>query len=180
LVSERITNKWKILRRSGEGEKGWCLPWSKQEEGAYIFWMKRSACGSYSLECSRLWVQTAVRSNQRLWNWYFFSAKHVAPRSIAKTGWLGINNVSWVEPYYMSTHMHGLLFQCASTLKKKNEWMSCLTLSENIFCYIIISSPCQRQCELLPSLGIRRLSFVNFSYFNLLLWNPSAIWTETR
>jgi hypothetical protein len=39
--------------------------------------------------------------------------------------------------------------------------MSCLTLSENIFCYIIISSPCQRQCELLPSLGIRRLSFVN-------------------
>jgi hypothetical protein len=34
------------------------------------------------------------------------------------------------------------------------------------------SSPCQRQCELLPSLGIRRL---NFSHFNLLFWNPSAI-----
>ena len=44
---------------------------------------------------------------------------------------------------------------------------------------IIFSSPCQRQCELLPSLGVRRLSSVNFSHFNLLLWNPSAIWTET-
>ena len=33
----------------------------------------------------------------------------------------------------------------------------------------IFSSPCQRQCELLPSLGIRRLSSVNFSHFNLLL-----------
>jgi hypothetical protein len=29
------------LRRSGEGEKGRCLPWSKEEEGAYIFWMKQ-------------------------------------------------------------------------------------------------------------------------------------------
>ena len=26
---------------------------------------------------------------------------------------------------------------------------------------------------------IRRLSFVNFPHFNLLLWNPSAKWTET-
>ena len=44
---------------------------------------------------------------------------------------------------------------------------------------IIFSSPCQRQCELLPSLGVRRLSSVNFSHFNLLLWNPSAKWSET-
>jgi hypothetical protein len=29
------------LRRSGEGVKGRCLPWSKEEEGAYIFWMKQ-------------------------------------------------------------------------------------------------------------------------------------------
>ena len=29
------------MRRSGEGEKGRCLPWSKEEEGAYIFWMKQ-------------------------------------------------------------------------------------------------------------------------------------------
>jgi hypothetical protein len=31
-VSERITNKRKILRRSGEGERGRCLPWSKEED----------------------------------------------------------------------------------------------------------------------------------------------------
>ena len=43
--------------------------------------------------------------------------------------------------------------------------------------YHFFSSPCQRQCELLPSLGVRRLSSVNFSHFNLL-WNPSAIWSE--
>ena len=36
-VSEKITNKRKILRRSGEGVKGRCLPWSKEEERAYIF-----------------------------------------------------------------------------------------------------------------------------------------------
>jgi hypothetical protein len=35
------SNKRKILRRSGEGVKGRCLPWSKEEEGAYIFWMKQ-------------------------------------------------------------------------------------------------------------------------------------------
>jgi hypothetical protein len=40
------------------------------------------------------------------------------------------------------------------------------TNNEYIF---IFSSPCQRQCELLPSLGVRRLSSVNFSHFNLLL-----------
>ena len=33
----------------------------------------------------------------------------------------------------------------------------------------IVNSPCQRQCELFPSLGIRRPSSVNFSHFNLLL-----------
>ena len=33
----------------------------------------------------------------------------------------------------------------------------------------LICSPCQRQCELLPSLGVRRLSSVNVSHFNLLL-----------
>jgi hypothetical protein len=52
-----------------------------------------------------------------------------------------------------------------------------------MFCrslFVHFSSPCQRQCELLPSLGIRHLSSVNFSHFNLLLWNPSAKWTETR
>jgi hypothetical protein len=36
-----ITNKRKILRRSGVGEKGSYLPWSKEAEGAYIFLMKQ-------------------------------------------------------------------------------------------------------------------------------------------
>jgi hypothetical protein len=31
----------------------------------------------------------------------------------------------------------------------------------------------------LPSLGVRRLLFVNFSHLNLLLWNPSPKWSET-
>jgi hypothetical protein len=38
-VSERITDKWKILRWSGEGEKGRCLPWSKEEEGGIYFFI---------------------------------------------------------------------------------------------------------------------------------------------
>jgi hypothetical protein len=32
---------------------------------------------------------------------------------------------------------------------------------QHIFC-CVFSSPCQMQCELLPSLGVRRLSSVNF------------------
>jgi len=40
---------------------------------------------------------------------------------------------------------------------------------------IVFSSPCQRQCELLPSLGIRPSLSVNKSYFNLLLQNH---WTN--
>jgi hypothetical protein len=57
---------------------------------------------------------------------------------------------------------------------------SCIldTLLSFMFLFFF-SSPCQRQCELLPSLGVRRLSSVNFSHFNLLLWNSSAKWTET-
>ena len=43
---------------------------------------------------------------------------------------------------------------------------------------VLFNSPCQRRCEHLPSLGVRRLSSVNFSHFNLFLWNPLAKWTE--
>jgi hypothetical protein len=35
------------------------------------------------------------------------------------------------------------------------------------------------QCELLPSLGARRLSSVYFSHFNRLLWNASAKWSDS-
>ena len=37
---------------------------------------------------------------------------------------------------------------------------------------ILFSKPCQRQYELLPSLGVRRLSSVYFSHFNILLRKP--------
>jgi hypothetical protein len=36
--------------------------------------------------------------------------------------------------------------------------------------YILFSKPCQRQYELLSSLGVCRLSSVYFSHFNLLLF----------
>ena len=36
---------------------------------------------------------------------------------------------------------------------------------------ILFSKPCQRQYELLPSFGVRRLSSIYFSHFNL--WKPS-------
>jgi hypothetical protein len=65
-------------------------------------------------------------------------------------------------------------------IKNKPSLTEMITSGEWIFFFFLIfSSPCQRQCELLPSLGVRRLSSVNFSHFNLLLWNPSAKWTET-
>jgi hypothetical protein len=44
----------------------------------------------------------------------------------------------------------------------------------------IFSPPCQMPCELFPSLGVRRLLSVNFSHFNLHLWNSSVKWSETR
>ena len=50
LFFSQITNKRKLLTRSGEGQKpskGRCLPWSKEEEGGiYIFWMKQVPVGS--------------------------------------------------------------------------------------------------------------------------------------
>ena len=44
-------NKRKILRRSGEGEKGSCLPWSKEGEGAYIFEWNKCLWVKYTDRC---------------------------------------------------------------------------------------------------------------------------------
>jgi hypothetical protein len=41
---------------------------------------------------------------------------------------------------------------------------------------ILFSKPCQRQYELLPSLGVSRLSSVYFSHFNLLPTKFRFIW----
>jgi hypothetical protein len=40
---------------------------------------------------------------------------------------------------------------------------------------LFLASPCQMQCELLPSLGVHRMSSVNFSLSNLLLKPLSQI-----
>jgi hypothetical protein len=70
-VSERITNKGKILRRSEEGEKGRCLPWSKEEERAYIFWMKQVpvACISWSVHTNTWTKQVKQLSKQHQTQW---------------------------------------------------------------------------------------------------------------
>jgi hypothetical protein len=47
---------------------------------------------------------------------------------------------------------------------------------------ILFSKLCQRQYELLPSLGVRRLSSVYFSHFNLLQMLPTKfrfIWPSS-
>jgi hypothetical protein len=60
----------KILRRSGEGEKGRYLPWSKEEEGAYIFWMKCLCCNYHCLYLSiYLFFQNTTKRKE------FFSLK---------------------------------------------------------------------------------------------------------
>ena len=60
------------MRRNGEGEKGRCLPWSKEEEGAYIFWMKQVpvACISWSVHTNKwrttqrfVWIISPVHTN---------------------------------------------------------------------------------------------------------------------
>jgi hypothetical protein len=57
-------------------------------------------------------------------------------------------------------------------------WWPCL-LTDRDKINTLYRRPSIRQYELLPSLGVCRLSSVYFSHFNLLLWKPSAKWTET-
>jgi hypothetical protein len=53
--------------------------------------------------------------------------------------------------------------------KYLNDWETMGTadklLTKNFF-FCIVSSPCQRQCELLPSLGIRRLLTIHILIFS--------------
>jgi hypothetical protein len=62
-----------------------------------------------------------------------------------------------VDHFCLSFHCRPLLF---------------IFLLSTIIVYYFIRSPCQRQCELLTSLVVRRLLSVSFSHFNLHLWNP--------
>jgi hypothetical protein len=85
-ISERITNKPKILRWSGEGLKGRCLPWSKEEEGAYIFWMKQVPVVKHHNpnQTTDNWTIPAV--------WYLFQTS---------SEWLLFYANSWIfQPYH--------------------------------------------------------------------------------
>jgi hypothetical protein len=90
---------------------------------------------------------------------------------------------SWwaIEPCYsilkrglQNAHLYVLL---SSQCKKWGEGLWKGSKFQNFDAFF--SSPCQRQRKLLPSLGVRRLSSVNFSHFNLLLWNPLVKWNKT-
>ena len=48
------------MRRSGEREKGRCLPWSKEEEGGIYFLNETSACGKLSKMFVLLVEETGV------------------------------------------------------------------------------------------------------------------------
>ena len=88
-------------------------------------------------------------------------------------------NVHWIVPYkfygFFVVHKRNKMLKCA---KKGVSIYLGINYLMFICFYVIFSSPCQRQCEFLPSLGIRHLSSVNFSHFNLLPWNRLAKWTE--
>jgi hypothetical protein len=73
--------------------------------------------------------------------------------------WLSVESLN--VSFWECLRIYMLLLWLYTTLSSK-KWIR------------LFSPPCQRQCELLPSLGIRRLSSVNFSHFNLLLWNPPS------
>ena len=57
------------MSRSGEGVKGRCLPWSKEEERAYIFWLKQVPVGG-------LFWSTC----KALRDWSVFFAEYYLPR----------------------------------------------------------------------------------------------------
>ena len=88
VVSERITNKGKILRRSGEGEKDRCLPWSKEEEEAYIFWMKQvpvivtlhSSLVIYPLTyiyTSNIWKYVCISQDNAFWSQVYIASIYI-------------------------------------------------------------------------------------------------------
>jgi len=107
---------------------------------------------------------------------HYFSTKHTAVRS-KNTGWLGarIMNYSTIK----NPTQHIGLVQNKTTLNYK--------LIEDFFLFIF-SSPCQRQCEFLPSLGVRRLLTFHILIFSsetpqpneLKLGRKHLAWTVKR
>jgi hypothetical protein len=60
--SSPLKCKVSLLNTSGEGEKGRCLPWSKEEEVAYIFLIKQvpvvqtSCTKQKHFKCTHFWI----------------------------------------------------------------------------------------------------------------------------
>ena len=107
--------------------------------------------------------------------------------------------ITW-RPSFVRWLFHILIYSSETTgpngtrFGRKNLWSSikkltnadiisvtCLfyTLQVGIHILIFYLENLAKGNKLLPSLGVRRLSSVYFSHFNLLLWKPSAKWTET-
>ena len=83
------------LGRSGEGVKGRCLPWTKEEAGAYIFWMKQVHVDIWLNKTSNLRNhRRSMGSNITEADFKIgiccFSAKHAALRRNSKN-WLARN-----------------------------------------------------------------------------------------
>jgi hypothetical protein len=126
-------------------------------------WMKSNTGKS----CCKYRVVTSARPCNKVGHsfWFTILAQHET-------------NYVYVILYIHSVHKHrGNSFKLQNYKMRLKEirlnWINSMQVKK-----ILFSSPCQRQCELLPSLGVRRLLSVNFSHFNLFLWN-SAKWTET-
>ena len=80
-------------------------------------------------------------------------------------------NSHWMVPFQKCVRQSRSPTKMAATVQLRCYWKQLWSMRAITGSWepLVISSPCQRQWELLPSLGVRRLSFVNFSHFNLLL-----------
>ena len=174
-------------------------PWSTALEASTLtitppMWFKR-ILKVYTIYIFHLVLQVVFSLN---WLWLqivfqqIFSYKFWVKLYCIKTG-VGGNNLCWLAAILLWCAPWCLLILIVLKFYLQ-DWLWCalnITFDEVVsvgvcFCLLqgapyliklsvlvfVFSSPCQRQCELLPSLGVRCPSSVNFSHFNLLHWNP--------
>jgi len=97
----------------------------------------------------------------------------------ATNSYLFVDCLNILKDNMRSYFQYLLLVQSSEEAKKEKEEKKRYLIRKVIYIIFLVSkptrnkqlfsSPCRRQCELLPSLGVRRPSSVNFSHFNLLL-----------